>query len=497
MKYNLLFLLLLSVVLSTFAQHKHDFIWKTGYGDFISPKKYKTASILDFNFDPVKVYADSIRVSLGSANAAICDPKGQLICYSGGYWLESSDAEIVEGSKNLINHAQTTIKTQLDSNGLFGSPQGILMLPTPEKENREFFVFNFAVDTFVQQMDDFAYTKVAYQGKILTVLEKCKLVTSGKTFYSAYVSACRHGNGRDWWIFAVEVGYAKAHLFLFTKDGIIKDVVLDLNVKVEEIISDGVTNFSIDGKKLIMYSISNGIWLFDFDRCNGAISNLQTIPVIDQIKVPNNLGRGLACSLNNRLLYASNARYLYQYDLSSKDIGGSRIVLAEVNAQQDTFRGALVGFSTMQLAPDGKIYMSNLGALDYMHTIDNPDVLGEKCNFRRRSLPLPTYQAWALPNYPNYRLGVATGSSCDTLNSMAKPDVVLIFPNPYVAGDLLTIQKNTNTATEFVLYDITGRLVYRTLLQPISGRQTIQLPHFAVGNYVWKVGTSVGKLQIF
>ena len=92
---------------------------------------------------------------------------------------------------------------------------------------------------------------------------------------------------------------------------------------------------------------------------------------------------------------------------------------------------------------------------------------------------------------------MATGSSCDTLNSLRKPDIVLIFPNPYVAGDLLTIQKNTNTATEFVLYDITGRLVYRTPLQPISGRQTIQLPHFAVGNYVWKVGTSVGKLQIF
>jgi hypothetical protein len=496
MKNSFLFLILINIVLNAFSQNKQDYMWKTGYGDFISPRKYKTASILDFNFDPVKVYPDSIRVSTGFANAGICDPDGQMVCYSGGYWLENAAAEIVEGSINLVNIREPFIKKQLDGNGAIGGTQGMLMLPTPEKENREFYVFNFAVDSTVQPTD-FVYTKVAFEGTRLTVLEKCKLVTSGKTFYSAFVSACRHGNGRDWWIFAVEVGYAQAHLLLLTKDGVVEDKVLKMNVKVVDVISDGVTNFTNDGKKLIMYSYSNGIWMYDFDRCAGTISNLQSIPANDVIKVPSFHGRGLVTSPNNRFLYVNNAIYLYQFDLRAKDIAGSRLVIAEVNNQLDTFRGLLIGFGTMQLAPNGKIYMSNSGSLDYMHTIDNPDLKGEQCNFRRRSLPLPTYQAWGLPNYPNYRLGVATGSSCDTLNSLPKPDVVLIFPNPYFAGDLLSIQKNTDTATEFVLYDITGRLVYRTPLQPIIGKQTIQLPHFAVGNYVWKVGTSVGKLQIF
>ena len=76
-------------------------------------------------------------------------------------------------------------------------------------------------------------------------------------------------------------------------------------------------------------------------------------------------------------------------------------------------------------------------------------------------------------------------------------EVVLLFPNPYVSGDYLNLQYNGKAPAEFILYDITGRLVYRKQLQQTSESQYLQLPSFPIGNYVWKVGSTVGKLQIY
>ena len=299
--YYLLFFLFCSLVVN--AQNKFDYVWKTGYGDG-DFKKYYGASILNFNNDTLIIKGDSIRVSTAFANAGICDKNGNLLCYTGGYWLEDTNADVIPGSMNLINHTDSSLIKIIEKDGVFGGIQSILMLPTPEKEDKEFYVFNFAIDTLKYQLKDFAYTKVNYESTQFKVEEKCSEVTKGRSFYSAFLSACRHGNGKDWWIFAMEVGYKKAHLFLFTKDGIIQDNEIDLNVTVVDEISDGVTCFTNDGKKLALYSIYNGLWIYDFDRCNGSISNLQAIPIKGEpIDVFHNLGRGMANSPDSRYLY--------------------------------------------------------------------------------------------------------------------------------------------------------------------------------------------------
>ncbi len=47
--------------------------------------------------------------------------------------------------------------------------------------------------------------------------QKGKILLSD-TFNNGYLSACRHANGRDWWIMATELGNKVIYLFL----GIVK-----------------------------------------------------------------------------------------------------------------------------------------------------------------------------------------------------------------------------------------------------------------------------------
>ena len=494
--YYLLFFLFCSLVVN--AQNKYDYVWKTGYGDG-DFKKYLNSSILNFNNDTLIIKADSIRVSTAFANAGICDKNGNLLCYTGGYWLEDTKADVIPGSMNLINHTDSSLIKIIEKDGVFGGVQYILMLPTPEKEDKEFYVFNFASDTLNHNVDDFAYTKVTYDSTHFKVEEKCSEVTKGKSFYSAYLTACRHGNGRDWWIFANEYGNKFGHLFLFTKDGIVQDNEILLEGNIIDTINEGVACFTNDGEKLAIYSFENGLWLYDFNRCSGEIKNLQTIQIKGETKkIYPNYPRGMANSPDSRYLYISKAIYLYQFDLFAKDIASSKYLLAEIDSTKDTFGIFTVAFSNLQLAPNNKIYMSNSGGLDYLHSIENPNEKGAAANFTRRSVKLPTYQAWCLPNYPNFRLGAAKGSLCDTITGMPyEKEVVLLFPNPYVSGDNLNLQYNGKASAEFILYDITGRLVYRKQLQQTSESQYLQLPLFPIGNYVWKVGSTVGKLQIY
>jgi hypothetical protein len=189
---------------------------------------------------------------------------------------------------------------------------------------------------------------------------------------------------------------------------------------------------------------------------------------------------------------------MYQFDLQAKDIASSKILIGEYDGFIDTFSGFPIGFNLLQLAPNNKIYGSTTNGSRFLHVIENPDEKGLQCNFRPHSLLLPTFNSFSLPNYPNFRLGAAKGSLCDTINGMPyEKEVVLLFPNPYVSGDYLNLQYNGKAPAEFILYDITGRLVYRKQLQQISESQYLQLPSFPIGNYVWKVGSTVGKLQLY
>ena len=191
----------------------------------------------------------------------------------------------------------------------------------------------------------------------------------------------------------------------------------------------------------------------DFDRCTGDFSNCIHIAINDSA-----ISCGVAFSENSNVLYASSTVYIYQFDLTSSNIPSTQLIVA-IN---DTFASPNPPFYTTfylsQLAPDGKIYISTGNGTDYLHVINYPDNLGLACNVCQHCIHLPTYNAFTIPNYPNYFLGADTTSIiCDTLNvgihntEFTMKNTEIIFPNPVTSALYATLNSNLkiNSVTVF------------------------------------------------
>ncbi|MBK9299222.1 MAG: hypothetical protein IPN14_00940 [Bacteroidetes bacterium] len=126
--------------------------------------------------------------------------------------------------------------------------------------------------------------------------------------------ACRHANGYDWWLLKQALDTNMIYTFLVTKDTIeIKHVqgFAEPHFKTWDL--RGQSCFSTDGSKYAFAGggvNSNGSQLFisDFDRCTGFLSNLMQINVpidstgywyTDSLGIKDSVIRGLSFSAND------------------------------------------------------------------------------------------------------------------------------------------------------------------------------------------------------
>jgi hypothetical protein len=145
----------------------------------------------------------------------------------------------------------------------------------------------------------------------------------------------------------------------------------------------------------------------------------------------------------------------------------------------------------MELAPNGKIYISATNGIRYLHVINEPDKKGDSCHFVNYGLRLPSYNSFGLPNYPNYRLGALTGSACDTLGTAIndiqaqKEKEIKVFPNPANAFVIIDYGFTDWSKGEVSLQisNELGQVVYAQKLPMYSGFQRIDISKFPVGFY--------------
>jgi hypothetical protein len=156
-------------------------------------------------------------------------------------------------------------------------------------------------------------------------------------------------------------------------------------------------------------------------------------------------------------------------------------------------------FIWMQLAPDNKIYIC-AGPPQYLHTIDNPDEPGLSCNVNQHSFKMPTFNAYSMPNFPNYRLGPIDGSPCDTLgidnltniNDKLDNNTEPVRPYPNPATDYITLVIPRITKQwQFALFDIQGREVLH--VHSRGAFRSIDVSQLAAGLYLWKLVYEDGK----
>jgi hypothetical protein len=222
------------------------------------------------------------------------------------------------------------------------------------------------------------------------------------------LQACKHGNGRDWWIIAPIVDRPKFYTFLLSPKGIEGPFVQDFPIPYGGF-SDTVFPYlavalSPDGERLVRMHESNQMAYYGFDRCTGQFEHKGNMVLAQS-------GPAFfyaVFSPDSRMLYASGSD-MYQIDMEAWPRSPVLLRPNNLSAFPDTTRT-----SQMLLGADGKIYVSPIYSPNNAGIIHRPNFPGLAADFSAREFQVGKVP-YGFPTFPNYRLGVWEDSPCDTL----------------------------------------------------------------------------------
>lgn len=431
------FLFIYSISILSLSGQNQDKIWLfgsligDGFDDTWLLDTTYGASNMDFNFDPVNISYDINRVwDFAGTNASICDENGNLLLYTNGQAVYNGNHQVVE---DTINYNAQWDNWTYRNDSIYvnlGLPtiQGAIILPHPNNSNL-FYIFYSQYD-----LDSLRTTKMLYglvdinadigQGQM--VFRDVPLIE--ELLSSGSLNAVKHANGRDWWIIFSARSNTKFFKFLLSPSGIENHGAQIIGDEFDS--ANSQFYFSPSGEFAALCSLDEfdeeggQVVIMEFDRCTGGFFNR-----VSEIIPGNTFSQGVSFSPNNRFLYATDSDLVFQYDLKSSDILASRNVVAEYDGfeyyySEDTINGTGLPtrFGWMGLAPNGKIYVcSTSGGSRVMHVVNSPNQYGEQCDVLQHSVYLPTSFWRTMPNFPNFRLGPADGSLCDTLGLNNNP----------------------------------------------------------------------------
>ena len=225
------------------------------------------------------------------------------------------------------------------------------------------------------------------------------------------LTAVKHGNGRDWWITMTHLEESEISVLLLSKDSLYVHHAQKMGPAWGK--AGGFQAvFSADGTMFARYNFFYGLYLYDFDRCSGMLSNLRYFPFIDTSDP--GLNSGVAIFPDNHYLYFPiNYDSLFQMDLRAPDLAASVQLVATWDGYASNGFFA-TKFGIIVPGPDGRLYVLPPATTKSMHVINRPNLGGTACGMQQHVFDFPYYYR-SPPNFPNYRLGPLDGSPCDTL----------------------------------------------------------------------------------
>ncbi|MCC7245453.1 MAG: hypothetical protein IT269_07230, partial [Saprospiraceae bacterium] len=304
------------VMTQPLIDEKRDYQWIIGETEFVND--FSAGNILDFKDSVVKRTVQYQPFKMRTTVASVCDPLGKLQAYTNGQFVADKTGYTMQGSEFM---------TSGPYGGYYGLEvlQGVLMLPVPNS-NKLVLIHPFYGPTANPDIQKTYYLRYSTIDMSLNggkgAMTSYNQLLIDNELDNGMITACRHANGRDWWILVPELATARYFRLLLDPTGVslIGEQTLEPGIGVEAGLCQAV--FSPDGET---YVRSKGktkykpdtIGIYDFDRCTGLLSNLRVITHADEELF---IGSFNAISPDSRYLYHTSGFYLYQYDLKASDI---------------------------------------------------------------------------------------------------------------------------------------------------------------------------------
>lgn len=403
-------LLLFYTHFDSFSQFE-DYQWILGYNNSPNP------NTMNFNFENeqlnITTRHSSYKVSDG--NAIISAPDGKkIIAMSNAYTIYHRELD------TMVNGGRINRNTAFYS--IYGSSllQSVLVLNLPGSSSYYKVLYFWEdrprPDSFVQVNKLYEATIDAQLNQGLGQVLEYDVMVDTDRYDFGKLQACRHANGRDWWVVIPRRYAPQLLVYLLDPSGIRRHHVEALPFDIKTGI--GQAQFSPDGT---LYALAQSqdnfrqgqyLQLFDFDRCSGTFSNMHSIHFPDTFG-----GGGLAFSSNSQILYFASTKTIYQFFPKRADVASSKTLVGEYQGMIDSFFSwAPCHIGYLILAPDHKIYITNTTTTYWMHSIEYPDSVGKSCKYWEGRLKLPAPNFSSIPSYPHFRLGPVDGSICDSLD---------------------------------------------------------------------------------
>lgn len=470
--------LLMIVPLLAVSQGRNN-LWLGGYfGQDAAP--WGSVDI-DFSSGGAVISTTNRAIGFGRTNANITNANGDLLFSTNGCFLANATGDTMFNGTGL----NPSDYTSNYPGGLFLS-QACLILPKPDSPNI-YYLFHGTLDNPSGPNALYLYLTtidMSLDGGLGGVVTKNHVMIDD-ALNTGKITAVRHANGRDWWVFCHKMDTNNFYRLLVTPNGVVSDGAQSIGIVRPA--DNGQACFSPDGSKFAYYWGDEGLEIFEFDRCTGLFYN----PVF--ISTPDTIGGiGVTFSPNSRYLYLSDFLDIYQFDTEATDIAVTQVHIAHWDGFYSPEPPLATIFDIAQLAPDGKIYIGTGNSTFHLHVINAPDEDGLACDVVQHGLELPRYFINSLPNHPNYHLGPVDGGLCDSLGintGLSEADVVQViqaYPNPSIGTFTLSYPVQP-TAGELEVRDLSGRLVLRERIPAWSQMHRVELDGEALGMYQCKL----------
>ncbi|MFN8288366.1 MAG: T9SS type A sorting domain-containing protein [Chitinophagales bacterium] len=490
----------------TTPDSKRNSSWLFGYN--ADAAYHSLFGVTELTFDSVG-YSINVVDSFADFSATVaiaCDTSGKRLFSTNGIWLYDRNFNKIQGSDTLTP-------------GLFGDdwadlgyfvPQSVIILPMPNSDSLYYIFHEKMYDSLFlmgPETEGLYYTTVdvTKNSGLGAVIDWRVPMFQNDTLEHGKLTACRHANGRDWWIVVMNNRLTRYNMLLLAPNGVQSYGWHSIQGSNLNFTGTGQACFTPDGKKYLVWSgindsIGDYLTVFDFDRCSGKLSNTR------QYNFHDICGTDALCiSPNSKYAYSSCGTKLYQYNLDSSDIASTKILVAVWDSFVDPdFALGRTTFYLMGNTPNGKILISTPGGTKYLHLIESPDVGGVNCNVSQHCVNLPTFSARSMANYPNFLLGAAKGTICDSLNipqginpvyESSKPTYAVEgFPNPCSNYCNISFGTTLKSDGQIEVFDPLGKLIFKSPIQKASLGYTVNTSFWHSGLYHIVISANQSKL---
>ncbi len=366
------------------AQHLKANIWY--FGDRAG---------LDFSLGhPTPITNSTMQAFEGTA--AVSDDNGQVLFYTNGGSLPYA------GGVWNRNHQLMPNGNMAQAGGCGSSFQSSMVVPLPRSNGNLYYLFttdcieNGAVGGLRYNVID-----MNMDGGLGDVVVKGQQLT---TRTDESLTAIQHANGIDFWIVTHKVRTDSFYIYHLNHTGIAGVI----KQRIGKVTPDyaGTIKASNNGERLV-YSGLNWTSLFDFDAETGMLSNHVDLGIASY---------SAAFSPNCQYLYVANGigKKIYQFNMHHFDPAST--------IKQIGTTGSL-GVGSMELGPDGRIYVARFTTSAHLGVIMDPDYDGIQSNYVDNGIHLGGKNSkGGLPSFPNSWLGACTSypeeNSSDHINHM-------------------------------------------------------------------------------